>query len=154
MTLFSLAVVALLLFFPLSDAEKELLRFIDGLMGVAFFTDSSGNLVRSPSKSGHFFRGSGWLDLPGSVAAFPGRYVRTRHSKSVSSCKTENAVRPSRAKARSVAEGVLGPLLSRQLRDAFLTLGIRKPYIGCDQKTVTGQTDRSGHPEPRSVRPG
>jgi voltage-gated potassium channel len=71
-TLWSLLVVLLLLFWPISEAAEELLQYLDTLACAVLFLDFIANLYRSPNRRRYFTRGGGWLDLLGSVPALPG----------------------------------------------------------------------------------
>jgi voltage-gated potassium channel len=66
LTVFSLAVMALLLF-PLTPAEKELLLLYDNVACVIFLIDFFLNLRGSKPKRAYFIHQRGWLDLLGSI---------------------------------------------------------------------------------------
>jgi voltage-gated potassium channel len=66
LTLFSLAVMVLL-FLPLDEDTKSLLRIYDNVICVIFLADFAYNLAGSRPKRGYFIHQRGWLDLLGSV---------------------------------------------------------------------------------------
>jgi voltage-gated potassium channel len=66
LTLFSLAVMVLL-FLPLDDDTKSLLRIYDNTICVIFLVDFTYNLLGSKPKRGYFIHQRGWLDLLGSL---------------------------------------------------------------------------------------
>lgn len=72
LTIFSLAVVALILIWPGNKSEKTVLLRVDFLICVIFFFDFLLNLWRAPKKADYFFKKGGWLDLLGSIPAVPG----------------------------------------------------------------------------------
>ena len=72
LTIFSLAVVALILIWPGNNSEKTVLLRVDFLICVIFFFDFLLNLWRAPNKVDYFFKKGGWLDLLGSIPAVPG----------------------------------------------------------------------------------
>src|SRR5215213_11088738 len=66
LTVFSLVLMALQLL-PVSEAQKELLRFYDNAVCVIFLFDFAMNLARSHPRDLYFIRQRGWLDLLGSI---------------------------------------------------------------------------------------
>jgi voltage-gated potassium channel len=73
LTVFSLILVVVLAFFPISDAVFNTLIGIDWLICIIFLADFTRNMVQAPDKRGYFLKGGGWLDLLGSIPPFPGR---------------------------------------------------------------------------------
>jgi voltage-gated potassium channel len=73
LTIFSLIIVLALAFWPLNEATRGLLINIDFIVCLVFLFDFFSNMRRSSNRKGYFFRRGGWLDLLGSIPAFPGQ---------------------------------------------------------------------------------
>ena len=71
LTIYSLAVMVLLLVPWLNEATRTTLLFIDTIICIIFLGDFLSNLHRSESKRQYFLKGGGWLDLMGSIPAIP-----------------------------------------------------------------------------------
>ena len=71
LTIFSIIILLLLAFWPLSEATYTLLVHIDFIVCLIFLFDFLSNLWRSSNRKGYFFRAGGWLDLLGSIPALP-----------------------------------------------------------------------------------
>ena len=69
LTIFSLAIMVLL-FLPLTQAERDLLTLYDNAVCVVFLIDFAINLAGSKPKRAYFIGQRGWLDLLGSIPSF------------------------------------------------------------------------------------
>lgn len=72
LTVFSLALMVLLLWPRLHPATQVTLQFIDTLICLIFLGDFISNLQRAPNRKAYFFKQGGWLDLLGSIPSIPG----------------------------------------------------------------------------------
>jgi voltage-gated potassium channel len=70
LTVYSMILVLLLLFFELEPSTYQSLLGIDAMLCVAFLADFVGQLYRAPSKSVYLKR-TGWLELLGSLPGLP-----------------------------------------------------------------------------------
>ena len=69
LTIFSLAIMVLL-FLPITQAERDLLMMYDNAVCVVFLIDFAFNLSGSKPKRAYFISQRGWLDLLGSIPSF------------------------------------------------------------------------------------
>lgn len=67
LALFSLVILVLLIFVPLSATTEAFLNVVENFLCIIFLFDFFRSLVRAEKKSRYFFRGGGWLDLLGSI---------------------------------------------------------------------------------------
>ncbi len=67
LALFSLIILLLLIFAPLSASTRDVLNVLEDGLCVVFLFDFFRSLYRAPRKWGYFLRGGGWLDLLGSI---------------------------------------------------------------------------------------
>jgi voltage-gated potassium channel len=67
LALFSLIILFLLIFVPLSPSTAHVLNSLENFLCLVFFCDFLRSLFRAPRKWKYFFRGGGWLDLLGSL---------------------------------------------------------------------------------------
>jgi len=69
LTIFSLAIMVLL-FLPITQAERDLLTLYDNAVCVVFLFDFALNLTGAKPKRAYFIGQRGWLDLLGSIPSF------------------------------------------------------------------------------------
>src|SRR6266487_1883485 len=67
LALFSLIILLILIFVPLSSSTADTLNSIENLLCIVFLFDFFRSLFRAPKKWGYFLSGGGWLDLLGSL---------------------------------------------------------------------------------------
>jgi len=72
LTVFSLIILVVLVFLPISDAVFNTLLGIDWLICILFLIDFVRNMVRATDRRTYFLKGGGWLDLLGSIPPIPG----------------------------------------------------------------------------------
>jgi voltage-gated potassium channel len=65
--IFSLIILVLIAFVPLSPSTKEVLNNLEVALCAVFLFDFFRSLFRAPHKWTYFLRGGGWLDLLGSI---------------------------------------------------------------------------------------
>jgi len=69
LTIFSLAIMVLL-FLPITQAERDLLTLYDNAVCVIFLFDFAFNLAGAKPRRAYFIGQGGWLDLLGSIPSF------------------------------------------------------------------------------------
>jgi voltage-gated potassium channel len=67
LAIFSLIILVLLIFVPLSSSTADVLSSTENLLCIVFLFDFFRSLFRAQKKWGYFVRGGGWLDLLGSL---------------------------------------------------------------------------------------
>jgi voltage-gated potassium channel len=67
LAIFSLIILVLLIFVPLSSSTEDTLNTLENLLCIVFLFDFFRSLFRAQKKWGYFVRGGGWLDLLGSL---------------------------------------------------------------------------------------
>jgi voltage-gated potassium channel len=67
LAVFSLIILALLIFVPLSPSTADILNALENLLCIVFLFDFFRSLFRAQNKWRYFLRGGGWLDLLGSL---------------------------------------------------------------------------------------
>lgn len=67
LAIFSLSILVLLIFVPLSSSTEDSLNNLDNALCIVFLFDFLRSLFRAPKKWGYFLKGGGWLDLLGSL---------------------------------------------------------------------------------------
>ncbi len=67
LALFSLIILILLIFVPLSSSTADVLNSTENLLCFVFLFDFFRSLFRTQKKWRYFFKGGGWLDLLGSL---------------------------------------------------------------------------------------
>jgi voltage-gated potassium channel len=67
LAVFSLVILILLIFVPLSPSTEDVLNSTENLLGFVFLFDFFRSLFRAQKKWRYFFVGGGWLDLLGSL---------------------------------------------------------------------------------------
>jgi voltage-gated potassium channel len=72
LTVFSLAIVVVLLLPWIDQDTRDLLTFYDNVVCAIFLADFVYNLASSKPKRAYFFGARGWLDLLGSIPSLPG----------------------------------------------------------------------------------
>jgi len=67
LALFSLIILLILIFVPLSSSTADTLNSTENLLCIVFLFDFFRSLFRAPKKWAYFLKGGGWLDLLGSL---------------------------------------------------------------------------------------
>ena len=67
LAIFSLIILVLLIFVPLSPSTADVLNSLDNFLCIVFLFDFFRSLFRAQKKWRYFLRGGGWLDLLGSL---------------------------------------------------------------------------------------
>jgi voltage-gated potassium channel len=67
LAIFSLIILVLLIFVPLSSSTEDTLNTLENLLCIVFLFDFFRSLFRAQKKWDYFVRGGGWLDLLGSL---------------------------------------------------------------------------------------
>ena len=67
LALFSLIILVILIFVPLSSSTADVLNSTEDLLCFVFLFDFFRNLFRAQKKWRYFLKGGGWLDLLGSL---------------------------------------------------------------------------------------
>jgi voltage-gated potassium channel Kch len=67
LTIFSLIILIILIFVPLSSSTEDTLNTLENLLCIVFLFDFFRSLRLAPKKWAYFLKGGGWLDLLGSL---------------------------------------------------------------------------------------
>jgi voltage-gated potassium channel len=67
LAVFSLIILAILIFVPLSSSTEDILNSLENLLCIVFLFDFFRSLFLAQNKWRYFLRGGGWLDLLGSL---------------------------------------------------------------------------------------